>query len=1194
MKVYFKRSGGSWAVILAVMLAPLAAVEGVRADAGAQPRLAYELKSGSAALELSAVLDGVYAADGAPTVEIAAAGTRAVRKRAGVEQGADGRTRLVASFPWSELGGRTEAVRLALIATWPSAGLPLPVRRERYLVRDGAAPHADIPSDPGEWTEIDLAEHRQIMADREAEIAIELTQPMDGKVTMVVEDAAGRRIRNLVAGIAAAEGDLRLVWDGRDEDGNFVTPGDYRWRSAHHPGIAATYLSSFANGEYGKLKPFGTNHGQFIDACADGDRVILAGALAEGGYAMISYDREGVWQRGYNFKHGTPHKSVAVAAAGGVLYCVNEGKDQAKDDGSRHNPDWVGPHHITLSRFEIESGKPMPIAKQEFLPLFHYEAPVRGPTAIKGVTHLDGKLYIAATVADGVLVVDADTGEQVAVHPVADIRGITRAGDGLLVVSGKRVLRFGADGAQGEVVADLGEVEIRGVAVDEAGGIYISDSISHQVIALGADGRERRRYGVPGGPYRGEWVRDRLVNPRGIAVFDGRLYVTESRRNPKRVCAFDLATGEVVEQRFGNPPYGGSGAGVDGRDHTRWIGMGCQWSFDPAAGEHTAEPVSIFAEDQGHFGGSYNWAYRYRYEHLEGRTFVVGSGFIQTISELRDDGSLRDLAAFSTVHSWDYGCGWKPDQGFLDAMAANGIPADKLRAGENKQKGVLWVDADGDGLCDADEFEVLGDGTQCTGTRWGTLALGLGFAFGADIPDKGPAIIRIEPDGWLPQGAPKYPTLAAAAAAATVIPVEQRVREVRHYRAESVVDRFGTFIANTDPHMVGYTPAGELAWRYPNQWVGVHGSHKAPLPETGVMQGNLFFLGRAELDERSDVVVLNGNHGRYSFLSSDGLYLDECFRDVRMGGSRDDQWVGGEPFGGTFAKCEDGRYYLQTGGDGFRVYRVDGLDRLVRAEGALTVSSDQILAAQRRAERATAAESGGRVVIQRVDDAPKIDGRVKEWDKIPAASWSKGSGFSTEAWIAVDEQRLYLAFKVRDSSAWRNTGNDWQTLFKTGDSVDLQLGVDPEADPERKGPVPGDLRLLAAPYEDGTAVVRYRHRLPKGEQGAAVTFTSPWRSEVVADVVRIDGQEGVEVAVGRGGNGYELELAVPLALLGFEPAEDATYRIDLGTIYGDDAGTINLLRSYWSNQATGLVNDVPGEIMLAPRAWGDAVLAEGE
>ena len=49
-------------------------------------------------------------------------------------------------------------------------------------------------------------------------------------------------------------------------------------------------------------------------------------------------------------------------------------------------------------------------------------------------------------------------------------------------------------------------------------------------------------------------------------------------------------------------------------------------------------------------------------------------------------------------------------------------------------------------------------------------------------------------------------------------------------------------------------------------------------------------------------------------------------------------------------------------------------------------------------------------------------------------------------------------------------------------------------------------------------------------------------------------------------------------------------RGDFGVIYGDAEGTTNIFRNYWSNQATGLVNDVPGEIMLTPVLWGGITL----
>ena len=170
-------------------------------------------------------------------------------------------------------------------------------------------------------------------------------------------------------------------------------------------------------------------------------------------------------------------------------------------------------------------------------------------------------------------------------------------------------------------------------------------------------------------------------------------------------------------------------------------------------------------------------------------------------------------------------------------------------------------------------------------------------------------------------------------------------------------------------------------------------------------------------------------------------------------------------------------------------------------------------------------------------------------------------------------------------------------LFKTGDSVDLQLGTDPAAPAERGGPVPGDIRLLIAPFEEGNIAVLYRHRLGKTKIKAegqtasvskpddSVVFQSPWRNEKVDSVQRLD---SARIQVKRRGDSYQVEATLPLADLGLSgEAFGRPLRADFGVIYGDASGSTNIFRNYWSNQATGLVNDVPGEIMLTPRLWGE-------
>jgi len=49
-------------------------------------------------------------------------------------------------------------------------------------------------------------------------------------------------------------------------------------------------------------------------------------------------------------------------------------------------------------------------------------------------------------------------------------------------------------------------------------------------------------------------------------------------------------------------------------------------------------------------------------------------------------------------------------------------------------------------------------------------------------------------------------------------------------------------------------------------------------------------------------------------------------------------------------------------------------------------------------------------------------------------------------------------------------------------------------------------------------------------------------------------------------------------------------RGDFGVLFGNDAGEITTLRSYWSNQNTSIVSDVPSEASLEPRQWGTFVL----
>ncbi|MCA9270673.1 MAG: hypothetical protein KDA41_19460 [Planctomycetales bacterium] len=261
----------------------------------------------------------------------------------------------------------------------------------------------------------------------------------------------------------------------------------------------------------------------------------------------------------------------------------------------------------------------------------------------------------------------------------------------------------------------------------------------------------------------------------------------------------------------------------------------------------------------------------------------------------------------------------------------------------------------------------------------------------------------------------------------------------------------------------------------------------------------------------------------------------------------------------------DGKYFVQIGHGPYRIYELSGLGQAQRIAGTIDVDKEQILAAERQNLR--------RVAAKQTPKTATIPGTIR---------WDKSGKFRAEVELSVDAERLYLRYRVQDPSPWRNNGRDWTKLFATGDSVDLQFAADPQADPRRKGPVAGDKRLLIAPFDGQPIAVLYEHRKADGKN--PIDFTSPWRGERVDNVVRLDDAQ-IEVKLESGG--YEVKAAVLLADLGLRPDDKRPFRADFGVVFGDAEGNDANLRSYWSNQSTGLVDDIPGEIMLSPNLWGE-------
>ena len=1148
------------------------------------PRVAYQLQRDGKNL-LITIEAGAYESTGKDvSVELGVSADHTVRlspKDAKVQAG-KGLARFDFTVPAKSLIASAEGwqkLRVAFSVEWAGTDGDVPRLKQAFLHTRPRAAHAGLSADASNWQPIDLDEWERLAADRALQIAIDYPQPMDGKATVVIDDANGKRVRNLIAAQPMEKGSHRVVWDGLDDQGNVALPGAYRWRAISHPGLSPTHLFDFVNGP-------GSNHGTLHTAIATPTSLFFASPVAEGGHEIIELAHDGTFKRGFNPPHGHGLKDVAIAADEKFLYVVHDGMawgyklDRAK-------PGWVGTNTISVMRVDREKWSIAEFpGNVRHASLQTYDIGPGSPgsrpedtQALAGIALVGGKLFIADAVENRVMVVDPATAALERTFPLPSPAALTATANGQLFAVASGSLQQ-IDPASGKATV-LSKVEGKcgGLTIAADGTFYLSDQQDNVVRVLDGKGKPVKVIGKPGGIAPGPYDPLKFQNPNGLAVVDGRLWVTEKNRwQPKRLSSYDVKTGQMVKEYFGPTNYGAQSAGFDDADHERWIGQGTLFKVDFKTGE--AKPVSILGGESGR---------RHTFWRQEGRTFIITSGKATYIQELMPDGMLRPRALLSSAHQFAYSHEWFPPQAFIDAFT-KAYPEVKMQTGvkggiqrfqPTHGYGMLWVDRNGDSVMQEAEIEFATAATNLAGSGWSHDFHDLTLRIPAEAGGKR-LLVTLKPEGWWPGGAPKYPALNDAVKAGVPIDLPGTSPSV-----ESAVDRFGNTLMNSSPEMTAFSPEGKRLWSYPNLWSGVHGSHNAPLPGVGQLQGALFFTGVVPLDDKSDVMLINGNHGQAFVMSSDGLYLDAMFPDVRLMTNPQAGGIGvlgGECFGGTFGRsAKDGNYYFQGGGIAYRIYRVDGLKETKRSEGTLKVSTAQSAAAERHQKRLVAEKSEARTTtIPQVAAAPANE---TAWKALaPVAKWDRDGKFPISIRAVSDATSLHLHYTVRDDSPWVNQGKDWQALFKTGDGIDLQLGTDPAAKPDRGNPVPGDLRLFIAPSAQGNVAVLYRHRVPGAKDKEGVIFQSPWRSEKV-DVVRQ--LTTAKIDVQRSSNEYRVLVTVPLSELGLEKVAGQKLRGDFGVIYGDAEGTTNIFRNYWSNQATGLVNDVPGEIMLSPRLWGD-------
>lgn len=991
--------------------------------------------------------------------------------------------------------------------------------------------------------------------------------------------------------------------------GTLVPPGRYRVRGLVHDELALRYefpVYTPGNPAWNTKDNTGawlSNHwppnaALFVagDRSPDGQpRVYLGSYTAEGMHGLAWVNLDGRKLGGENWVGGD--------WTGAPYLARDDGAVRLKEHVAYVASVWrtgKGSSDAELRLTALTAGKDAALYRETWpLGVAKTEDGHNHPAAeICGLAVQDGVLVVALKRLQKLVFIQARTKQRLGEQELRDVRGLAFDPQGrLLALSGTRLLRFpfsatGKLGAAETLIASQ-LTDPQHVTTDAAGRCFVSDwGSAHQVKVFGADGKFLHAIGKPGAPKGGPYDPLHMNHPAGLTL-DSRqqLWVAEADTQPKRVSLWS-PDGKFIRAFYGPTEYGGGGA-LDSADANLFHYSGMTFRVDWQAGrteliavpyrEDTAKQplgyrnrppeTTLYRNGRRYFSNCYN----------NSPTAVDATAFLF----IERGQELVPVAGMGRAQEWDT----LKQPEFRSRWPQGVTPSE-----ERKKNPALfaWSDLNGDGLAQPDEVQILPGNT-------GSVTVMSDLAFALARWD-GQAM-RFAAQRFTPAGVPVYDLQKREVVAEGVAGPKSSGGDqlLVHSNGWSVLT---LGVAPFSPYSVCGVFKGEARWSYPNPWPGLHASHESAVPDRpGQVVGVTRLLGGFIESPAGPLWCANGNLGPMYLFTADGLMVQALFQDSRMGQSwsmptaqrgmrLNDVSPSDENFFPSLSQTKDGRVILQSGRQTSLV-RVDGLDTLQRLpDRDLTVTEADLRSAQQWTVQSEAArqKSVGRetLAVAWSSRVPVVDGKLDDWN---AAKWavvdkrgtrayfsSTAKPFDVSAAAQIAGDRLFVAFRTGDANLLKNSGDSPTGLFKTGGALDVMLGADAKAAPNRSEPVAGDLRLLVTIVNGKPIAMLYRAVVPGTATDARVPFSSPSRTIHFDRVDNVSGQ--LQFAADAG----NYEFSVPLATLGLKPEEGLVLAADLGVLRGDGIQTVH--RAYWSNKATAITADVPSEAALTPQLWG--------
>ena len=976
--------------------------------------------------------------------------------------------------------------------------------------------------------------------------------PGDGETTIQIFDQDGQSRRILVAQKERFGGVNTERWDGMNDYGEveehaeLLPAGEYEWRGIFNENnLRAKYRFSVHNSGNPPYPTddntggWGGDHGAPQTATALEDGMLLAWSGSEYGWGLIRTDTDGRKQWGCN-------KNAAYMTTDGERIYIAGAHGFDPEAGVRLLD--VGDSRPTRFDNGVAYLAPPPGGERE-------------TNHVTGLEYDDRIIYVAYAGRNLIALFNGKTGAVRDTWKVPTPGRLAARPDGrMAVVSGDRILSV-KDGKVRTWISNHLDEPVS-VAVGDDGTAYVANRGDRQNVSVfGADGAYERSIGTEGGrPAVGTYDPSGMYQPGGIDLdARGRLWVAETTGSPKRISVWNTGTGENVEELFGGSSYFAYGY-IDPDRPTEIYGHNVLWEID--WDDYSTRPkATIWRANEPNMApapnpDAHSSGGGFRILTAEkGRQFGWGGAgrSRRKVIYIREGNVFRPFAG--VINPWREGDGFPALE---DYMAKLNQDWDERRvAGHRRPKNLFWQDANGDGKVAPGEVTPIKEvGTPVWMNQDLSLLLSSGHTLRpAKVTEAGQPVYDIaqaEETPWV--GKSLFRGLAPY-----LQDEEGAVYTLRH---------------RDGPSLIKWSPEGEMVWNYPDL---IRWHHALNLPTVG--PGRLWGMTRP-MGLAGEYFAHQTYFGINHIFRTDGMYIGAVLKPGRLSG-RGPYKGQPEGQGGAFVKLNiDGedRYFIIHGGQDVRVWEVLGLESIQDLAGGTYVHTEQKVAKARSAYQEYLAAKRG------AQDLKIVRGRDALEEARPVGRELEG-GRGFQANVAYDDSNLYARFDVQSPHGLVNGQPDPKIMFRGGNCLDIQLATNPDADPEREEPAPGDLRLLVTRQDGESLAVLYEPKVA-GFDGEPTVFDSPTGEEPFDRIRIVDVGLDYEKTDG----GFTATVTVPLDLLGLKLKAGRDLKYDLGYVFGNARGTRTAVRAYVHNNSftANVVDDIPHESRLEPGEWGKA------